>query len=119
MPEVLMVPRVLLPPVTPFTCHVTAVLERLLTVAVKRAVLPNRTWLPPLTVTDGGPDCVVFVETLPQPASKVTRPSANTRTRCECGSRESCKTDLRVVGATYANRGRGTGRSEEHTSELQ
>ena len=76
-----MVPKVLLPPVTPFTCHVTAVLERLLTVAVKRAVLPNRTW----------------------------RPSANTRARCECGSRESCKTDLRVVGATYANRGRGTG----------
>jgi hypothetical protein len=78
-----MVPTVLLPPAIPFTFHVTALLERLLTEAVKRTVLPNRTWLLPLTVTEGGPDCVVLFETVPQPASKTTRPSANTRVRCE------------------------------------
>ncbi len=35
MPELEMVPTVVLPPATPFTCHVTDVLEEFPTVAVK------------------------------------------------------------------------------------
>jgi hypothetical protein len=36
-------PTVLLPPAMPLTCHVTAVFERLLTVAVNVIVLPSLT----------------------------------------------------------------------------
>jgi len=47
-----MVPTELFPPAIPPTCHVTAVLVRLATVAVKLIVLPSRTWVGPLTVTE-------------------------------------------------------------------
>jgi hypothetical protein len=52
-PALVMVPTLLLPPATVLTCHVTAVPVRLATVAEKVVVLPKRTWLAPLTVTDG------------------------------------------------------------------
>ena len=52
-PAAVILPTVLLPPAMPFTCQFTVVFARLLTVAVKLAVLPNRTWLAPETVTEG------------------------------------------------------------------
>src|SRR5271166_4296907 len=83
-PAALIVPTVLLPPAMPLTFQVTAVFERLLTVAVKVAVLPNRTWLAPETVTEGCCCCVEFppVEE-PQPLKRTVTPSrsAGARTR--------------------------------------
>ena len=52
-PAELIVPTVLLPPATPLTCQFTDVFARLLTVAVKLSVLPNRTWPAPETVIEG------------------------------------------------------------------
>ena len=86
-PAAVIVPTVLLPPATPLTCQFTAVFERLLTVAVKVAVLPNRTWLEPETVTEGC-CCCGGVELFPpteelQPLMKTVTPSksAGARTR--------------------------------------
>ena len=103
-PAVLMVPTVLLPPGTPSTCHVTAVLVMLLTAAVKLAVVPSRTWLPPLTVTDGW--FCIGLEPVLQPARMVTKPSTNTRRRCEWGNCESCKADLRDGKSSDAGKGK-------------
>jgi hypothetical protein len=50
-PLVEIVPSVVDPPTTPFTCQVTPVLASLLTVAVNWAVEPSLTWPAPLTVT--------------------------------------------------------------------
>jgi hypothetical protein len=50
-PELLIVPTLLFPPATVFTCQVTAVFEVFATAAVKGAVLPSRTWSAPLTLT--------------------------------------------------------------------
>ena len=52
-PPLLIVPTLLLPPVTPFTCHVTDVVGRLVTLAMKVVVLPMRTCALPLTATAG------------------------------------------------------------------
>jgi hypothetical protein len=73
-----MVPTVLLPPATLLTCQVTAVFERLLTVAVKVVVLPSRTWLAPLTVIDGC-GCVEELRPEPQPLIKNEALSASAR----------------------------------------
>jgi len=50
-PELVIVPTLLFPPATVSTCHVTAVFVVFATAAVKVAVLPNRTWPAPLTLT--------------------------------------------------------------------
>jgi hypothetical protein len=52
-PVVEMVPVEADPPVTPFTCQVTALLDSLVTVAVSCAVAPTLTWPAPLIVTCG------------------------------------------------------------------
>jgi hypothetical protein len=49
---------------TPFTCHVTALLVSPVTVAVNWAVEPSLTWAPPLTVTCG---CVIGGPFWPEP----------------------------------------------------
>jgi hypothetical protein len=48
-PLVEMVPVAALPPATPFTCQITAVLVRFVTVAVKCVEAPMRVALAPLT----------------------------------------------------------------------
>ena len=50
-PEVEIVPVSAAPPVTPFTCQVTAVFVTLLTVAVSWIVVPRRAWLLPAITT--------------------------------------------------------------------
>ena len=45
MPDASMVPTVALPPVVPFTCHVTAVLVVPVTVAIKTCKVPVLTWV--------------------------------------------------------------------------
>src|SRR5690348_14743988 len=80
-PALLIVPTVLLPPFTPLTCQVTALLERLLTLAVKVTVLPSRTWLPPETVTEGCEFCGGAIPPAPQPLTRTTMPDARTENR--------------------------------------
>ena len=82
IPVVLIVPTVAFPPATPFTCHVTAVLERLLTLALNASVLPNRTWFAPLTVTEGVEDCVLgIVAPEPHPARIPVETNEDTTTQ--------------------------------------
>jgi len=79
----------------PLTCHVTAVFERLLTVAVKVIVLPSRTWLAPLTVTDGcgcvevlmPPEPQPVIESVAESAARIVALSAGARVRRRLRSR--------------------------------
>jgi len=91
-PAAVMVPTLLLPPVTPFTCQVTAVLVRIVTVAEKLVVLPRRTWLAPETVTDGWG--VILPPPVPQPVSVTASVNADNRTFRKSDKREPCKLDL-------------------------
>jgi len=89
-----MVPTVLLPLATPFTCQVTAVLVKLLTIAVNAVVPPRRTWPLPLTAMEGW---VLGEETLdcdgPQPLSASDAPSKKTKHELGCSRRLTCKID--------------------------
>jgi hypothetical protein len=110
-PALVMVPTVLLPPATVLTCHVTAVLVTLATAAVKVVVLPKRTWLAPVTVTDG---CGVLVplglpEVLEHPLAKMTGMSRDTRAIRTWKSRESCTTDLHGAGSRRRRKRRRLG----------
>ena len=88
-PALLIVPTEALPPVTPFTFHVTVVSARLLTLAVSGSTLPIRTWLPPLTVIDGGEDVAVVVD-FPHPLNPRTLESARIeREPIRCGWRKA------------------------------
>ena len=110
-PALVMVPTVLLPPATVFTCHVTAVFERLATVAVNVVVLPKRTWLAPLTVTEGCgglPPPELPLVLLVHPLTKRTMASSDTKAVRKWESRESCTRDLRNAGDPHRKR-RGAG----------
>ena len=101
-PALVMMPTVLLPPATVLTCHVTAVLVKLTTAAVKVVVLPKRTWLAPVTVTDGCGELVPLglPVVLPEhPLAKMTATSRDTRAIRTWESRESCTRDLRSAGS--------------------
>jgi len=99
-PPVVIVPTVPLPPVTPFTCHVTALLARLVTVAEKLSVLPSRTCAPPLIVTDGCEGWELLPgPPVPQPASRTAMQIEYAKMEYERGRRWSCKRDLLTAGA--------------------
>ena len=66
-PLPLMVPLVLLPPVTPLTCHVTPIFVEFATTAYSWAVDPSRTWVGPVTVTCTCGACVAAVLELAAP----------------------------------------------------
>lgn len=94
-PALEIVPTVLLPPVTPFTSQLTAVLLKLLTVAVKASVLPSRTWLLPVTVIEGCDDEFPPPPPEPQPLSRRAAPRAKTGIHHRRGSDERRTIDLR------------------------
>ena len=70
-PDPVIVPTLLFPPATAFTCHVTSVSATLATVAVKVTVLPKRTWLAPLTVT-------ATVGKMEHPLARMTKAGSDT-----------------------------------------
>ena len=80
MPLVLIVPTVVFPPGIPFTLQATAVLDVLLTVAVKACGSPSNTEAETgemVTVTLGGGGCdELELTSPPQPRNKETRSSA-------------------------------------------
>lgn len=69
------VPTVAEPPVTPFTCHVTAVFASLVTVAVNCVVDPSLTCEVPVTVT-----CGVVLMTLAVPGLEPPHPPIPSKT---------------------------------------
>jgi hypothetical protein len=95
-PALVMMPTLLLLSATVLTCHVTAVFVRFATFAVKVTVLPKRTWLAPLKVTDGcgglfPPELLVVL--LEHPLAKMIVASRDTKAIRTWERRESCPRD--------------------------
>src|ERR1039458_2289587 len=100
------------PPLSPPPCHVTAVLLRFATVAVKLAVPPRRTWLDPETVTEAcePPPPPEFVTLLVQLVRRTRMPNTGRRMLRRGGSRDSFKVDLRIAGSQFQKQRGGTWR---------
>src|SRR5271156_91158 len=88
-----MVPEAADPPVTPFTCQVTAVLVPPVTVAVNCAVPPMRVCAAPATVTVvgvAGAVCVECVLLPPHPAKANNKPVERVTKIGLCGRLRKC-----------------------------